>query len=461
VLSRNQFAVIAALVLIMGIGRFIGISTVPHGFYVDEAGLATNVMCLKETGAGELGDRWPIFFPAYDHDTGAFYTAPYVYPLVVWTSVFGDSIASFRLFSAFLSALTLPGLFLLGSLIGDRKTGLLCALAGALSPWLFQFARLAWDPAFIPALLTWGTYFFLRSNRWRDGLIAGLLLAAAAYDYPPCRAQLVVLLPALVWFKHVHSRIERPFALAFLATLILIGLPLVYLTITGEIQGRFREIGVFAPDFLQREYGSTNRIYGLLAFAKNVLGHFSPEYLFHRGDMNARHSTRYTGILGGLDMLALMFLLLGVLRHYGQSLKFMFFCVAGYLGAVLASSATWFWVPNALRSIGGAPFAMLITGFTLRVAIDRFRLAPAVIVGVSCLFAGSYLWIYFVKYPHTTDVWFDVPVLQSAEATLPNGDWQRFLADNRTYLASGLHYYLMAYGHQSCRQSADELRQSR
>src|ERR1044071_6303815 len=198
---RFLFLLVIVIVLVMADVRFIGLENVPPGFFVDEAAAAANVLCLRETGAGELGDRWPLFFAAYDRFFGAFFTAPYIYPLTGWTLLFGESLAALRSFSAFISVVGLAGLFALGSVIGDRLLAWLCLLVGALSPTLLQFSRIAWDPAILPCLLVWALFFTLRSNRPRDACWGALLFALAAYSYPPARAQLALLLPALALFK--------------------------------------------------------------------------------------------------------------------------------------------------------------------------------------------------------------------------------------------------------------------
>ncbi|HZP99497.1 MAG TPA: hypothetical protein VFB13_08160 [Reyranella sp.] len=446
-----------ALVGLMGAVRFAGLDAVPPGFFVDEAAGAANVICFKQTGAGELGGTWPLFFAAYDSHMGAYFSAPYIYPLVAWTSVFGDGIASFRAFSAAVSVLSLAGLFYLGSAVGDRRTGWLCLLVGALSPLLFQFARIAWDPAILPCLLVWALYFTLRSNRWHDGALGGGLFAFAAYAYPPARAQLALLLPATVWFKYARSGIQVPFAAAFIALLGILSAPLVWLTLTGEIQGRFQLISVFSPDYLQRQYHTANPLYGLVAMAKNMYWHLTPDYLFLRGDNNFRHSTRLTGTLGALEILALVFMLFGAVRTNSRFLKFGVVCLVGYFAADLASAATWDWTPNALRVIGGIPFGVMLAAMVLQEATERSKFANPVILAVAYGFSAYFLWAYFVRYPDQARDGFNTSVRESAEATLPKGQWVRFLAQNHEALPSALHYYLMTLGHQSCRESATHL----
>jgi hypothetical protein len=454
---RFLFLLVIVIVLVMADVRFIGLENVPPGFFVDEAAAAANVLCLRETGAGELGDRWPLFFAAYDRFFGAFFTAPYIYPLTGWTLLFGESLAALRSFSAFISVVGLAGLFALGSVIGDRLLAWLCLLVGALSPTLFQFSRIAWDPAILPCLLVWALFFTLRSNRPRDACWGALLFALAAYSYPPARAQLALLLPALALFKCASEGFNRSFVLAFLSTLTLVTAPLVYLTLTGELNGRFRLIGVFAPEFLQEHYSSSNPIYGLVAMAKNLYWHLTPQYLFFKGDNNLRHGTQLTGVLGALEILAIVFLLAGAVRSKSRFLPFGAVCVVGYLAADLASAATYDSTPNALRAIGGAPFAVLLAAMILREAIDRFPVAPTLIVAVAYGFTAYFLWAYFVEYPPLARRAFMAHVAESAHANLPVGNWPRFLAQNYETLPSALHYYLMAEGHQSCRDSAAKL----
>lgn len=246
----------------------------------------------------------------------------------------------------------------------------------------------------------------------------------------------------------------------FLGVLAIVAAPLVYLTLTGDLQGRFRMLSVFSPELLQQHYGSSNPLYGLVAMAKNLYWHLTPKYLFFRGDNNLRHGTQLTGVLGGLEILALVFLLLGAVRFKSRFLAFGAVCLVGYLAADLASAATRDLTPNALRAIGGAPFAVILAAMILREAVDRFRFAPIAIAVVAWAFAPYFLWGYFGKYPATAHDAFNASLGESARATLPAGNWRGFLAQNRGALSSALHYHLMADGHQSCRESATELREA-
>ena len=137
--------VASVVVVIACLARFVALEYSPPGFYVDEAMGATHILCLAEQGTGADGVSFPLFFR-----TASYSYPPFVHFSAGWVKVFGDSIYSLRAVAAFFNLLTLLGLYLVGRLFLDETGALLIALAGAVSPWAFQFARIAWDPAVAP-----------------------------------------------------------------------------------------------------------------------------------------------------------------------------------------------------------------------------------------------------------------------------------------------------------------------
>jgi hypothetical protein len=82
------FLIVTGLLL-----RLARLDSIPHGFFVDEAAISAQVVCLRQTGSEIYGQHHPILAPVL---AGGYVTPAYLYGGAVWTSTFGDSPAAFR-----------------------------------------------------------------------------------------------------------------------------------------------------------------------------------------------------------------------------------------------------------------------------------------------------------------------------------------------------------------------------
>jgi hypothetical protein len=448
-------AVILLVIAVAAIARFVALEHSPPGFATDEAAGATHVLCLAETGRDAWGVPHPLFARALGR---GFATAPFLYFGVVWTRLCGSSIAALRGMAAFFSALTLVAVALIARRLAGPRAMPFAALAAALSPPLFQFARIAWDPALVPALLGFGVYFLLGQRRY-EALLGGVFLALAAYAYPPARVQVPLVMMALLAFR--RGTPGQPLLGA--AALALTSIPLVARSLSGELQERFSAISIMAPH-AHNPHGSAGPLRLAWLFLQNIGRHLRPDYLLFHGDINVRHSTRLVGELSWVDMLALGGGALLLARALGRRrLRWsaqaedapLAFAASCALAGVVPSALTYEGVPHALRSIGEWPFVALLSGIVL------LRLAAAHIVwsaltAVTALaFAGFFGVRYFVDYPPTATVAFDAPDAEAAVRL--RGDpvaLTRVLGGTPELAAR---YYLMAYGGDGCVESASRL----
>jgi hypothetical protein len=433
--------------------RFVALDSAPPGFYVDEAAGAANTMCLQQQGIGELGDPYPIFFPAFSKNSGAFHTAPYVYSQAVWTKFAGTSPAGFRSFIAFISVLTIVGIFFLTSIIATPTAAWYAALAAGISPWLFQFSRIAWDPPLDPFFLVWALVFFFRSSKLRDATVCGILLALAAYAYPPARAQIPLLFPALLFakFKLQPATVSKhsKFIAVTLLTSLVTAIPLLQKTFSGEIQARAKMLSVFSPAYLINTYGSPSPIGGLKAFLANFARHLDPNFLFISGDHNLRHSTGYTGILSALDALAILAILFLIIKKQIPKTPVLI-ATAGFATGIAASSLTWEGIPHALRAIGAAPFVAIFTGIVLANASQHVRHMRSIAMSAAALFFTYFCWAYFTQYAPKAGPWFDQQVTIAAHAMHATSNRDSFVSTYANYPQTGLHYHLMQTFHEPC-----------
>ncbi|RYZ76386.1 MAG: hypothetical protein EOP05_05190, partial [Proteobacteria bacterium] len=309
---------VAALVFLAGLARFAFLELAPPGFYIDEAAISAQVICLRQSGADLFGHHLPLFADVLG---GGFATPAYLYSGVVWTSIFGDSVSSFRGLAAFYSVLFIGGTYLLGLRFWkSQPAAWLCALAAALSPWGFQFARIAWDPGLAPAFSVWAFALLWvpesgngKRSVWLQTFLGSVCLSLAAYTYPPLRVQLAIMTPFALYLLFVRERRDWRRAAMFVAVATVLSLPLLKMTLSGELQARFAMLSVFNPDYL-RQFGEPSFGLGLLQLLKNFASHFTPSYLILSGDANLRHSTGSFGEWSWLDLFGFTVALVAFLK---------------------------------------------------------------------------------------------------------------------------------------------------
>ena len=417
-MRRWQQLACAGIVVALCAARFIRLNDTPAGFYLDEAAGAATILCIDE----------PRLFFEELPGTGTFFTPAYVYSGFVWTKLFGSSIASFRAHIAFYSVLTIVALFLVARFFLGIDGGLLAALAAAISPWGFPFARVAWDPPLAACFAMWGVWLFLRGN----AVISGLLFAVAMYTYPPARLH-VPLIVLLLYVGRASARPDglKPVLRCALA-LVIACVPLVVLTLNGTLTARANALAVWNVDA------------PFALFGRNLLAHLSPDFLLFRGDLNPRHGTGLFGILSWLDVLAII---LGVwlLKHVHRRLLVL--ALGGWLGALAVASLTWEGVPHALRSITGWPFLALLTGTLLAAACARWRIAPYLVLACALAFSAAFLNVYFTTYRTASAPFFDAVLREEAE----KGDWKALSGYWSFYPHPALRYYYLHYGGLPCR----------
>ena len=447
--------------------RFVGLEQSPPGFYGDEFRGALHQICLGETGESAYGERWPLFVRGAG---GGYYTPPFLYFGAGWAKVFGYSIASFRAIAAFFSVLTIVALYGWVRRAAGHEIAAWTALVAALSPWSFQFSRIAWDPPLAPAFLMLGLWAWSQARAVPAGLLAGALAALAMYAYPPMRIQAPLVFGVLFAVELAGRRLRARAFVAFALSAALVALPLLLYTFSGEINRRGLAEAVFSPEYVAKNRGADAPIVFILKTTlANFSAHFSPGYLFFTGDANARHSTQRIGELGFVEILAIgigVLLLLerwlgGAARTAGDApagawgtrplVSFSGFAVlAGILPAALCYTG----VPHALRSIGAWPFQAVVFGFLLSRFARNGARAVRVIAAVAVLHSAYFGYAYFVEYPKINDRWFH----GSLKRILSRSDLDNFPAHRAAVIApEGFRYFRIVEDGLDCRSSAESV----
>ncbi len=448
------------LILTANTLRFVNIDRVPHGFQTDEALMGVTLGCLAQDGSSPLADEK---YPLFAHNSYATPTSPvYLYPGLVWVKFFGISQASLRSFTAFAFTIALLGLFAIGCHLGGPRCGLWILLAASISPWPWVMTRIAWESLFLLPFLTWGLYAGLAAQRTWHGLLAGALLAGAAYAYPPGRFQAPLLLLTLGGYGLSQLRWKIPRAVALAAGFLGASIPLILLyTTDAALAARFKGISIFNADYLQGAHGVDAVARIVAALWTNILFHVSGDFLFFKGTpVNFTLSTGHQGVMGWLDILAV---LLGLgwaawqLAHKKPIAApgapgLLAFLGINILIGVTPALLTVLEYPHPLRTIGAWPFAMIATGFVVHKISGQWRAMEWLALTAAFLFAIFFLGTYFRDYPKQSEGWFSVWTDAEARNAKSDQDWMAFLYRYHPHMFVS-RYYLMRYHGDSCAEA--------
>ena len=490
--------------------RFCGLGTSPPGFWMDEAWSATHALCLAETGHNGDKVRWPLYSRAI---AGGQSPITLLAWNTLWIRVFGTSRAAFRAASAFWICITCAGLFWIArsivSLIPPwhhapaersirRTFPWLVLFAALLSPWGFQYSRIAWEGPLAPAfmVLSVAAMFRVRCRlahgvRW--AVASGIFAACSMMSYPPLRATVPFVL-AMVGLV-LLATVERPrmrrvlfwHLLLVAGVLALAILPTLILMVNNRINERMDGVAIFGAEWLAKHRGTTPPIpFVLLTLLDNLLLHLRPSYLFFTGDPNGRHSPHVVGQLSFLDSLAVGIAAVSVARVLWRSLR----QVTGYPAApmrsiprtssvmlavaagsilggafgTLPAALTHEGLPHSLRSIGAWPFVPLFTGAILAIAWAHRSWALPATAAVGLIFTAYYLPMYHHSYKVLDGGLFHREITEGL-ARDDDGETRLPIPETLSrYLGHGdevLRYYLITRGRVGCDQSSETMKEMR
>lgn len=318
VLRRYRLVVTLLAVCLLFLFYIDNVSKNPPGFYIDESAIAYNAYCIAHTGAGEFGDRFPVFFPVYTGGWIQYANPTQIYLLAIPFAIVRPSIRVARVFSAtwVFAACVLLGL-LATRISGQRRIGAIVGLTAIFTPWLFEVSRLVMETFFYPmalVLFLLAVFHAQRKQTWgwatAGALAATLMLLTYTYTIGRLLGPLMAL--GLVLFAT-----SRPRLISVLKTWILYGLTLVPLLIYNakhpeRLTQRFYLISYIKQDSPWSEIAPK--------FIRRYLEDFSLISLLIDGDGNPRHHVQ--GSLGSFLIAAFILAMIGLFivirRHWRE-----------------------------------------------------------------------------------------------------------------------------------------------
>lgn len=423
--AANTVKKIVIISIIVGglLIRIVNLSNNPVGFFCDEASFGYNAYILLLHGTDEYGQHLPLFFRSY----GEYKSPVQMYTTVPFVALFGLNEFATRLPSAMLGTLTIFALYLTvkelcRSLPLFQKNQKCLALTAsfllAISPWHIHFSRIAFE--MMPFVL-FTTLSFYTALKGRSTFTI-LFLTLAAYSYFPAR--IFVPLFSIGIFRLLLQK--KGFQKTFITGLayILFCLPLIQHMVWGPGMERFKQVSIF-----QNKEMSAEEKYKHIF--DNYVAHFSPAFLFTKGDIDypgqfiTRHSVRG---MGELYLWQVPFILAGtgymlyvvINKRQWKLFLIVFWLLLYPLGSAFTNDAG----PQATRSIIGVVPFQIVTAFgigfcfagiskfvhQMRLGTKAVALAQSsYVIALTAVVVTSftqYLFLYFHEYPlYSADFW--------------------------------------------------------
>jgi 4-amino-4-deoxy-L-arabinose transferase-like glycosyltransferase len=413
---KKPVSIIFTVIIVFAIlVRFTSLSSLPVSLYWDEVSEGYNSYSILQTGKDEYGTSFPLLFRGYDDDK----MPVYIYLSIIPIALFGLGEFSVRFTSAFFGVgSVIICFFLVKELFKKEKlreiTALFSCLLFSIVPWHVQLSRAGFEANVALFFVMLGSYLVLKSRDEKWYLMAASFsFVLSIYTY---RSSLIVI-PLLFFVfliilrKKVMKSSMQKVTLLSLLTFILLSLPLIFI-MTSKGDPRSSEVSIFVAEnpklqevsIKQAQAGSTifakiiyNRrlVYAEQA-AKNYFSHFSPTFLFLKGDINPRHSV---GNVGQLYFWQLPFVVAGVLYLLKKHREQAYFLLAWLLLSPLPASFS-FPAPHALRSLLMLPPLIIFSAcgvyyvyifFRSKMKLLFFVVMAFIMICSSLMFAKSYL----------------------------------------------------------------------
>lgn len=421
------------IIILATLIRFVRLDQVPSSLYYDELDLGLQVRSFLQSGKDYSGGSSPFYFKSFITEKTPLPILFSVIPSMFFSSPELKVRAGTAIAGILVVALSMIlSTQLTGSLIASIFTGIVFAF----SPWLIQFSRMAFEAEYVLLLLfTYLTLFFqwLKTKQGPYLYLSAASLGLSIYTYRTMSFLAPILLIfTVIYFYKDFLKADRLKTLLFVLISLFFMLPFLYATTIGsKDQTRISQISIFSDplipidvqrsrelvsgNFQNQTLGQSPTLWSKIfhnkplsfieKFRNNLLGNFSPQFLFTNGDQNGRHSAKNTGELLFLDLFALIAGIYVFSKNIKDT-KFSFLAILLFLGAVPAD-LTFNGADHSSRLISFAGPLLIIVSlgyYQIYLSLNNLKF------GKLALIAISFVWIftmleytnrYFIHFPIT------------------------------------------------------------
>lgn len=411
--KKFQIIILASVFFASVLLRFYSLGQNPPGLYWDEAAFGYDGYSLMLTGRDHHGKFLPLFFESF----GDWKLPVYFYLLIPSVAAFGLTEFAVRFPSAIFGLLTVAVFYLLVKLLTqNQKLAILSALMLSMSSWHIQFSRAGFESVPALFLLICAVLIFYKAiekSSCRLFFASVLLLALTMYTYHAYRVFSPLFLGGLLFLNWKDISNKAKLIPALLAVFVLVATALISFSFTKQGLSRAISESTFSEadfekarlDFDQRSKPPFRFLshhlfkkplyYGQIGL-KNYFDHFSPAFLFLRGDQIGRHSQVDLGQLHLFEAVLIVIALVNLPKIKTKLLKLMvLWLLLSPLPATFVSPS-----PHAQRTLQMVvPFAFF-SGFGLYyLFMTKIKIAKISFVAFMFLTFLIYAHYLFGHYP--------------------------------------------------------------
>src|SRR3989344_958028 len=201
--SNIRFIILCGILFIGFFLRVYQLSSLPPGFFADEASIGYNAYSLFNTGKDEYGVSFPVFFKSF----GDYRSPLAIYSAIPFVSLLGLNELSSRLPSVLYGLITIIVMYFIGKELNFSRSsvfGLLVAFVTATMPWLIHYNRTGFEFTIYVTFFTITVLLLLKSIHSKTIIIPTFIFASLTlYTYQPAKL-LVPLL--LLGFLFIHRK---------------------------------------------------------------------------------------------------------------------------------------------------------------------------------------------------------------------------------------------------------------
>lgn len=411
--------ILAVIIFIALFLRLYQLGQNPPSLTWDEAAWGYNAYSLGIDGRDEFGRFLPL---DYLESFGDFKPPLYAYASIIPVKIFGMTEFAVRFASAFFGLLAvLVTYFLVKRIFGSRESlALFSAFILAISPWHINLSRVAFEANVASFFIVLGVWLFLvgiQEKKWYL-LLSAVAFILSMYTFNTARIVTPILVFVLTFgFRRQLLERKKQVLISILLGVVIFA-PLSRFILTPQASLRFKEVNIFWDiDLLERTNREiendgavwwskiihNRRLAFGVEYIKHYFDHFSPSFLFIKGDSNPKFSTQD---VGQLYLWELPFFIAGFLFLFRQRIGY-WWIVPLWMMIGIIPAATARETPHALRIETTLPTFQIITAYGAFVFINTisnikyFKFLIAVFI-FPLLFFNFVYYIhgYYVHYPH-------------------------------------------------------------
>ena len=413
-MTKNQKILLILIILLSTVLRFYKLDVNPPGLYWDEAAFGYDAFSILETGKDQHNVNLPIFFESF----GDWKLPGYFYLLVPSIKIFGLSEFAIRFPSAFLGTISvLVFFYLIKRLTSNVNLSLFVSLMLGISPWHIQFSRGGFESTAGLFFVILGVYLFLVGINKKNSITLAfsfLLFTITMYTYHAYRIFTPLLL--LTLFVNYKDQILKnlPKFIPPILISIAIALPILNFSFTSQGQSRAVSQSAFNKSSLEQtriEYDQKSKkplrflskylykrpVYFTYIGINGYLDHFSPVFLFIKGDQIGRHSQVDMGQIYLFEAIFLASSIFALKQQNNKTKKLMFsWLLLSPIPAIIVTPT-----PHAYRTLQMAPALAFFSGLGAYYVFSKikFKFIKIIIVLFIIFWIISYLHLLFTHYP--------------------------------------------------------------